>query len=218
MAQSSLPWGGPLPESRRAFESQLDKLNLQIPGFRSASKAPTNLLARPVQGGLLRSDEFAAAALKIWAESNEELRRIIQERIEDVGPYLDVSVEYPDFSGTSLRGHWPNEAWERESGRFAQLNENLDEDDIALMMCYVTSRLPGITGSEQEADAPSMAVEQSPDVLKLLALCAVDLEDLPVSAPEWESDIPELADRIAEVVGSKREERSRAATLDSFIE
>ena len=208
------------PESKRAFESQLDKLNLPVPGFRNASvalRSNPQRLKDPVRHGLMRSDSLAAAALKIWAESNEELRRIIQERIEDVGPYLDVSVEYLDFSGGSLRGHWPKEAWERESGRFAELDENLDEDDIALMMCYVTGRLPGITEQEEEADTPSEAVEQVPDILKLLALCAVDLEDLPVSAPEWESDIPELADRIAEIVIAKQEERSRAATLDSFI-
>ena len=50
-----------------------------------------------------------------------------------------------------------------------------------------------------------------------MALCAVDLESLPVSAPEWESDIPEFAEKIANTVSAKREERSRAATLDSFI-
>ena len=208
------------PEAKRSFQTELDKLNLPVPGFRNASvalRSNPQRLKDPVRHSLIRSDGLAAAALKIWAESQQDLLDIVKERIDDVGPYFDVSVEYPDFSDNSLRGHWPKEAWERESDRFAQLDESLDEDDIALMMCYVSGKLPGMDDSERKPDPMPEAVQELPDILKLLALCAVDLENLPVSAPEWESDIPELAEKIASIVGAKREERNRAATLDSFI-
>ena len=90
-----------------------------------------------------------------------------------------------------------------------------DETDVELMMCYLSGRLPAMEESQDDGDAASEAVSA---IVKLMALCAVDLEDLPVSAPEWEIDIPELAGRIASIVSAKQEERSRAATLDSFIE
>ena len=208
------------PEAKRSFSAELDKLNLRVPGFRKASvalRSNPQRLKEPVQRVLIRSDGLAAAALKIWAESNDELRQIVQERIEDVGPYIGVSAERPDSPGNSLSGHWETAPWEREKSRFAELRDNLDEDDIALMMCYVSGKLPGMADSEREADPVSEAVEQLPDILKLLALCAVDLEQLPVSAPEWESAIPEFAARIAQTVSAKEEERNRAATLDSFI-
>ena len=208
------------PEAKRSFQTELDKLNLRVPGFRNASvalRSNPQRLKDPVRHGLIRSDDLAAAALKIWAESQQDLLETVKERIDDVGRYIGVSAEYPDFSDNSLRGHWPKEGWERESDRFAQLDESLDKDDIALMMCYVSGKLPGMDDSEQKPDPMSEAVRELPDILKLLALCAVDLENLPVSAPEWESDIPEFAEKIAEVVGAKREERNRAATLDSFI-
>ena len=205
------------PESKRAFGAELDKLNLRIPGFRSASRAPAHLLTQPVRHSLTLSDKLADAALKIWTESHQSLREIVQERIDDVGTYIGVSVEPPDFSENGLRGSWPREAWTRETDRFATLHDDYDEDDIALMMCYVTGRLPGIAEPEDETDTLSETVEQVPDILKLLSLCAVDLENLPVSAPEWESDIPEFTGKIAEIVGAKQEERNRAATLDSFI-
>ena len=205
------------PESKRAFETELDKLSLRIPGFRTASLAPPHMLRDPVRHSLMGSDKLAAAALEVWVESHQPLREIVQERIDDIGAYIGVSAEPTDLSKNGLKGNWPNHSWKRERERFATLHDDYDEDDLALMMCYVSGRLPGMEDSDGESEAASEAAEQLPDILKLLALCAVDLESLPVSAPEWESDIPEFAEKIAKTVSAKREERSRAATLDSFI-
>lgn len=205
------------PESKRAFESELDKLNLRIPGFRTASLAPPHMLRDPIRHSLMGSDKLAVAVLEVWVESHQPLREIVQERIDDIGAYIGVSAEPTDLSKNGLKGNWPNRSWDRERERFATLNDDYDEDDLALMMCYVSGLLPGMEDSDGESEAASEAAEQLPDILKLLALCAVDLESLPVSAPEWESDIPEFAEKIANTVSAKREERSRAATLDSFI-
>lgn len=208
------------PESKRAFETELDNLNLRIPGFRNASvalRSNPQRLKDPVRHSLTLSDKLAAAALEVWVESHQHLRQIVRERIDDIGAYIGVSAEPADLSPNGLRGSWPKRSWERERERFATLHDDYDEDDLALMMCYVSGRLPGMEDSGGESEAASDAVEQLPDILKLLALCAVDLEELPVSAPEWESDIPELAEKIAKIVRAKLEERNRAATLDSFI-
>lgn len=208
------------PESKRAFETEMDKLNLRIPGFRNASvalRSNPQRLKDPVRHSLILSDKLAAAALEVWVESHQPLREIVQERIDDIGAYIGVSAEPAELSKNGLRGNWPQRSWDRERERFATLHDDYDEDDLALMMCYVSGRLPGMEDSDGESEAASEAVEQLPDILKLLALCAVDLESLPVSAPEWESEIPQFAEKIAETVSAKQEERSRAATLDSFI-
>ena len=208
------------PESKRAFETELDNLNLRIPGFRNASvalRSNPQRLKDPVRHSLTLSDKLAAAALEVWVESHQHLRQIVGERIDDIGTYIGVSAEPADLSQNGLRGSWPKRSWERERERFATLHDDYDEDDLALMMCYVSGRLPGMEESGGESEAASDAVEQLPDILNLLALCAGDLEELPVSAPEWESDIPELAEKIAKIVRAKLEERNRAATLDSFI-
>ena len=205
------------PESRRAFQTELDRLNLRIPGFRNASKAPAHLLTTPVQVGLLHSDDLAGTTLRVWAESHQSLCESISERLNDIGAYIGVSANYPNSDENRLRGHWPKDAWKRERDRFAGLHDHSEESDIELMMCYVSGLMPGTADADDEQDSAPEAVEQIHCVLNLLKLCAVDLEEVPVSAPEWESDIPELVDRIAEIVGAKREERSRAATLDTFI-
>lgn len=205
------------PESKRAFETEMDKLNLRIPGFRNASvalRSNPQRLKDPVRHSLTLSDKLAAAALEVWVESHQPLREIVQERIDDIGIYIGVSAEPADLSKNGLKGNWPKRSWERERERFATLHDDYDEDDLALMMCYLSGWLPAIEESEGDEGAAS---ETTPAIIKLMTLCAADLEDLPVSAPEWESDIPELADRIAEVVSAKQEERNRAATLDSFI-
>ena len=205
------------PESKRVFQTELDKLNLRVPGFRNASRAPAHMLTTPVQRALPLSDNLAGAALKVWAESHQPLREIVLERINDVGTYIGVSEEYPDFSGNRLKGQWPKDPWEREFDRFTLLHDDFDEDDIALMMCYVSGKLPGMTDSEEEPDPVSEAVMQSPAILKLLALCVVDLENLPASAPEWKSEIPVFAGKIDEIVSAKEEERNSAVNLDAAI-
>lgn len=205
------------PESRRAFRTELDKLNLRIPGFRNASKAPAHLLTTPVRIGLLRSDDLAGAALRVWAESRQSLRESVSERLNDIGAHIGVSADYPTSDENRLRGHWSKEAWEIEKDRFASLHDDADENDIELMMCYVSGLLPGTLDADDERENAPDAGERTSDILNLLELCAADLEELPVSAPEWDSAIPDLAARIAEIVGAKREERGRAATLDSFI-
>ncbi|MYA62649.1 MAG: hypothetical protein F4X94_08775, partial [Dehalococcoidia bacterium] len=73
------------PDSKRAFESELDKLNLRIPGFRTASLAPPHMLRDPIRHSLMGSDKLAVAVLVVWVESHQPLREIVQERIDDIG-------------------------------------------------------------------------------------------------------------------------------------
>ena len=96
------------PESKRAFETELDKLNLRVPGFRTASLAPPHMLRDPVRHSLMGSDKLAAAALEVWVESHQPLREIVQERIDDIGTYIGVSAEPADLSKNGLKGSWPN--------------------------------------------------------------------------------------------------------------
>ena len=201
------------PQSKRNFQNELDRLNLRIPGFRSASAAPTSLLREPVLRNLTHSDKLAAATLKIWTESHQPLREAAQERIEDIGTYIGVSTVTTDTPDSKIGGPWPNEAWTRETERLAKLHDGYDEDDIALMMCCVSGRLPGMAdpGARSETDRPI------PDILELLEQCADELGTLPPSSPEWEDHIPEFAERMAGIISAKQEERSRAATLDSLI-
>ena len=208
------------PESRRAFQTELDKLNLPVPGFRNASvalRSNPQRLKGPIRYALMHSDDLAGATLRVWAESHLSLCESVSERLNDIGAYIGVSADYPSSEENQLRGHWPKDARESEKDRFAGLHNDADENDIELMMCYVCGLLPGTADTDDDQDSVPETVEQIPDILKLLELCVVDLEELPASSPEWESAVPDLADRIAEIVGAKREERSRAATLDTFI-
>ena len=218
-------YGRASPDIKRLFKNELDKLNLPIPGFRNASVALRSpnpqRLADPVRVAIRSSDGLATAALRIWAESRQDLRDSVSERLDDIGEYIGVNAEYPDFDTNKLRGIWSKETWERERDRFVELYADEDQDEIEMMMCYVAGRLPGpaeLAEESSELSAFQEEFESFPDILKVLSICVVDLQDYPVSAAEWETKIPELADKIAEVVEEKREERSRAATLDSYIE
>ncbi len=218
-------FGRASPEAKRVFQAEIDKLNLPVPGFRNASvalRSNPQRLAYPLRVAIRSSDGLAGAALWIWAESEsrQDLRDLVVERLNDIGPYIGVCAEYPDLDGNKLRGIWPSESWERERDRFMELYADEDKDEIELMMCYVSGRLPGVddlAGESSEQNVVEEEIEHIPAILRVLSVCLVDLENHPVSAAEWEREIPELADRIAEIVGEKVEERGRAATLNSFI-
>ena len=211
------------PESKRKFQNELDKLNLRIPGFRNASvvlRSSPHLLKDPVQHSLTISDGLAGAALRIWAESHPDLRKAVTERIEDIGTYISVSAEYPNRSDSVLEGHWPTEPWERELARLVHIHEDcedVDEDDIKLMLCCISGRLPAVDGADEEPDSTAEDTERRPAILELLESCVADLESLSASSSEWESDIPALAENINRIVSAKLEERSRAETLDALI-
>ena len=156
-------YGRASPDIKRLFQNELDKLNLPVPGFRNASvalRSNPQRLADPVRMGIRSSDRLAAAALRIWAESRQDLRDSVSERLDDIGEYIGVYAEYPDFAENKLRGFWLKDVWERERDRFVKLHADEDQDEIELMMSYVSGRLPGDADLEEESKERSAVGEE----------------------------------------------------------
>lgn len=184
-------------EGQRAFESAINS-TVKVPQFpKEPAKAPPTFLIKPVLKAATRSDKLVAVVLKVWAESHDGLGKMVAKHLSNMA----MPAEYPDFSGNRFRGTWFSDAWERERHKILERHGEFDKDDIALMLCYVSGKIPGV--KETKDDILFQGLEY--------------LRSLPPNAPEWEEGIPEFVESLNAIRDKKEKQRSQAAELDATI-
>ena len=160
-------------ESGRALDSAI-RGSIRLVGYSNPALAISSVLLEPVANSVAKSEKLAAAALRVWAESHEDLHRLVMEHLE----IQDIPAQYPDFSAGGFRDFWDEDGWQRELDWIVEFTEDWSEEDIALMLCYVSGKtiiLPNIDDDESEEvyapvtslrDRPSLppepAVEETP--------------------------------------------------------
>ena len=164
-----------LKEDQRVFESAINE-TVKVPQFPNRpAKAPPTFLTKPVFKATMRSDKLAGAVLKVWAESHDALRDVVVKHLED----LAMLAEYPDFSENQFQGFWFRDVWEREANKILERHSEFDKEDIELMLCYVSGKIPG--AKEKKDDVLSQGLEY--------------LRSLPANAPEWGRRFRALSNR-----------------------
>ena len=182
----------------KASDSVRDRLNfaikatVSVQSFRDASIAPRQQLRDPLFAAILtgNGDKLAGEVLRAWAESQEALRTIVSDHLDTMG----MSVEGPDLQRGVFRSTWPLHEWtfEVESIANGVPDSGFDDDDIALMLCYVSGRLP----AEPQVETESPLFQQWLD----------ELSELPPDAPEWDY-ADEFATAVAGLAYEKIAER-----------
>ena len=132
-------------DAGRALDSAI-RGSLRIPEYRNSDAAPPHVLAEPVARGMFHSERLAGAALRVWAESHDPLLKIVADHLEAEA----LPAEYPDLPENGFRGVWDGDAWERQLDWIDDLSSDWDQDDLALMLCYVSGKT--IIGPEDEDD------------------------------------------------------------------
>ena len=137
-------------EAKQALTAAINGAVKDIPQFpNKPASAPPPFLVEPVTHEMLHSDKLAGAVLRVWAESHQDLHDAVVEHLDSVG----MPAEYPNFKENRLRGMWPPDTWEHELEAIAEGNGEFDEDDVALMLCYVSGKIPDFPDDEED-DAP----------------------------------------------------------------
>ena len=121
--------------------------SVRIPEYRNPDAAPPHVLAELVSRGMFHSERLAGAALWVWAESHTPLQQIVADHLAAEG----LPADYPDLPENGFRGVWEGDAWERQLDWIDALSSDWDQDDLALMLCYVSGKT--IIGPEDEEDA-----------------------------------------------------------------
>ena len=165
----ALDFRGEASDSVRSRLNSAIKDSVTIPGFRDASRAPRQQIRDPVLAEIMLGgqDRLAGAVLRAWVESQEDLRAVVAEHLSARG----ISVEGTDFQGGMFEATWPRHEWTAESELIA--SEEYDAEDIALMLCCVSGRVP-IEETQVEMESP------------LFQEWLDELSELPPDAPDWD--------------------------------
>ncbi len=162
------------------------------------ANAPPPFLIEPVLKAVIHSDKLAGAVLKVWAESHEVLGDVVAKHLGN----LAMPAEYPDFSQNQFRGSWFRDVWTRERDKVLECHGEFDKDDVALMLCYISGKIPG-----------SRENKSSEILLQTLEY----LRSLPANAPEWEQGVPKFVETLNALRDLKEAQRNLAIKLDAEI-
>ena len=193
--------------------SQLDSIfnkELRIPKFpRFPERAPPPMLKQAIPKGVSLSDALSNAILKAWCLSQRDLHDLV---VDHLGDRSAVGVS-PDFGESIISGSWSEQDWTTERDKIIELNGELDEDEVALMLCCVTGKMPVKPDAKQEKEVPPIEGELGERILKQALHY---LEQLPADAPEWEITVPTFLSSGARILEGKKVERDFAISLEAL--
>ena len=178
-----------------------------IPQFpRYPAKAPPPILKQAILRHVRESEALVTAVLKVWFASQCKLRDLVVERLREI----DMAVSFPDFQEYQLNGYWPYDDWSSLRDEIAETHGSLDKDEVGLMLCCVTGKLPMSLATRAEDESRTMKSD-------LLHQTLTYLKELPANSPQWEADIPTFLSSIAELSEAKAAERADAASLEELL-
>ena len=122
-------------DSGRSLDSAI-RGSIRLVGYSNPALAISSTLLEPVNESVTKSEKLATATLRVWAESLDELEKLVSGHLASQG----LPTEYPDFDNSRFRGFWDEEVWQRELDWIVDLAELWSEEDVALMLCYVSGR------------------------------------------------------------------------------
>ena len=195
------------PEAHRELEASINAV-VRISGFKNSAIAPLPHLTRPVLRQLDFSNDLAAAVLKAWAKSLQPLHDAVAERLADSG----ISVDYPDFAGGGFRGLWSAADWRRESDAILECHGEFESDDVLLMLCYATGRMPSDDEAAVENPTGGATIQEGSNTLNAadLSQWKDTLNSLPSDSPMWGGEIQAFAEWLSNLAGEKAAERGIA--------
>ena len=196
---------GELPnEARQKLHAAINAV-AKVPRFhKKPAIAPATFLKGPILDQLLSSETLANAVLQAWFVSQETLYGIVKGHLHSRG----MDVEYPDFVGHEFREAWPYDDWMSERENLLATHRDLDEDHVALMLCFATDKVPD--GPQVTLSLGSGSDSMDRDILNQARRY---LELLPADSPDWSTDVPDFLTEVTEIIGKKKMELESAAAV-----
>ena len=165
------------------------------------------VLQQPMSQTMVTSRALAAAVLQSWSESHSQLKEAVERHLTGRG----LTTPGPNLQEKTFRGCWPVDQWEVERESFTQTyDDEFDQDDVALMMCYVSGNFPEAVHSDTGSGVSSSLND-------VLSASLSRLRELPASAPEWERQIPDFIASVSRLVEEKAAQLRWTEEFDSAV-
>ena len=189
--------------SLKRLRTAINNSGMEIEGWRSkaAASAPTPRLVAPVAELMQHSNDLAEAVISVWADAHEALRLVATHHIDQLDPEIR---HYVDGDGQDT-DRWDPVILNITIG---DIVTSLYQDDIYLMLCYLSGLLPPMGDEYPEHDEP----EQADDLASLGGTVFAEwmghLDSLPHDAPEWDR-IKAFNRSVGHIIVEKDAERER---------
>jgi hypothetical protein len=190
---------------------------LKIPGFRSALKAPRELVAPRLATVARRSPDLAFELVSVWSEIHVELGKA-------VATYLDkhpLPVAETDDAESPLP-EWSLEQILLHADGFCAQHRGHDRQNVGLMMAWRTLMVapsqqpdgPDRADAAPLADAEACPPGSSPEPIWAPWLRA--LRTLPADAPEWVK-LEQFIEAVHTIASDKQREGEARAALSTAL-
>lgn len=219
---------------RRQFQAELRR-HVKLPGFTDPSRALHSPKRAALLAGLVSASHYSNALmgtiLQLWDQSQMELHQAVLTFLQN----SDDPIKEPAHIDTEFPFIWPSSHMLSVRDEFRLEHPSFDEDDVALMFCYISGRapmpddmieraigtaLPGNRpGTESQGETQSPAppsfegtTEKEASSVTITSPLFRDtlsqLKDLPADAAEWEQ-APMFLDMLRALVQQKLAEREQ---------
>ena len=94
-----------------------------------------------------------------------------------------MAVSFPDFEEYQLNGNWPYDDWSSLCDEIVEAHGSLDRDEVGLMLCCVTGKLPMSLATRAENESRTMKSD-------LLHQTLTYLKELPANSTQWGGRCP----------------------------
>ena len=141
-----------LPAEHQITLEKLTRKRVSIPGFRNSAKAPVNLRLKGVNESFEKSPPLAAAILAAWAELHPELR----QQVYDLLLAQEWEILPIEADRTKLPGFLPYWPFEQDFESLFQAYQTaypesqVEQNDVSLMVVWLSTRLPYHKGDDNE--------------------------------------------------------------------
>ena len=149
-----------LPTSSAPSSAALTRALATIPvgGFRQFQRAPRGLQARAAMSQFRSSGVFVGKALEVWLEANRTLAAAVEEFLAK----HEIPRERIQAEAGQFRDRWGLDEVLRLADLFCAEQSAADRDDVALLLCCLTSRAPVPVGRPAEATEETLAADAAP--------------------------------------------------------
>ena len=152
--------------ARQRLDAAIRDSGLKLRGYGNrTSSAPKALLMTPVYELMSRSDQLADAVLRIWIDTQKDLRRTVTEYAKANG----FQAKGPDHRNRRFRVLTPLRTWNEATSDFQKNSKDLhDQYDVSIMLCMVTGSLPRLIGRSNGTTTPAIPIPPFEDWSEVL--------------------------------------------------
>ena len=192
-------------EQQREFQALVRDNITGIQGFRDSSRAPAFVLRQPISENVLSSNALACGVLSLWMESQPRLKATVETRLESRG----IPVNTVGLANRHFNSAWSQETWDREVEEFSNQHPDFDRNSVGLMFQCLSGKAQ-VNSIEEAEGSPGQGNNVLEETLAYL-------KSLPITAPEWEKEVPNFINAAIEIREANEAERTLAASLGSAI-